>query len=870
MPEKTFALFFKPGEAWELRIFGLPSGRHPNIFEGYASGKSVVAGWFKDRSIAARLAGEVDRIGAEGAYFTANPIRPDLLARANNRLAANPKAASSDKDVVCLRWLLIDLDPKRPSGISSTAEELKAAEELGARIAAWMEVEIGFPKGVRAWSGNGVHICYRLPDLANTPENKERLKTCLQAIEARFPDDLVAVDTTVFNPARIWKVYGTTARKGDNMPERPHRRSGLFPGSPETLEDVPVAAEDLLDRLAALAPQDTGPASPPAPSTPQKTGQSKGAKRMGQGDLGTLDLGTYLSRYGLEYKVKEDGGVTRYILRQCVFDPSHQPNEASICHSPNPPFLTYQCFHNSCQDKTWKMARRIISGEDSLAPFCANYDPNWQPAARRRQSEAYRPAGSPGDDDLDYLVATVELPDRFMMDDPDVPHPEDMDPLTFYEFNPNGKRPSFKPSRLANYLVAYLRHIVFTGDQFWFYDSGVWRRFERQTLRNLCDRAMRDQSKPKVIDETINVLAARVSREEENWPKLVRYINCLDGMVDLESPDLDMLPHEAGYGSRSQVPCRYDPELLKKPEPGVDYLSRWDEFLDEIFPDEPEKKSLLQQFFGYCLLMDCRYEAALWCYGTGANGKGTALEVLRCMVGDKNAASLSMQDLGDPKFNLYFLQGKLVNIATETPARNPIATEIYKKAVSGEALSTERKYGEKFNFNPYAKFIISMNEAPVIPDKTYGFERRILLLQFNRRFKPGEDLDPDLKGKLIQEKDYVFMWALEGLKRLLANKGFNVGEQVRADTDRFIQVLNPVLLYMEECCDIDPEKKVESEELWAHYKEWCKDSGHRALSKNRFWDQVSMNVPGGEKRPLGKTRRSHFIGLALKLKTKYV
>ena len=46
------------------------------------------------------------------------------------------------------------------------------------------------------------------------------------------------VDTSTFNPARIVKLYGTPARKGDSMPDRPHRLARLL-DVPKDLEHVP-------------------------------------------------------------------------------------------------------------------------------------------------------------------------------------------------------------------------------------------------------------------------------------------------------------------------------------------------------------------------------------------------------------------------------------------------------------------------------------------------------------------------------------------------------------------------------------------------------------------------------------------------------
>ena len=54
------------------------------------------------------------------------------------------------------------------------------------------------------------------------------MKFCLATLDALFSDDRVTVDTANFNAARIWKLYGTVSRKGDDTPDRPHRRSRIL------------------------------------------------------------------------------------------------------------------------------------------------------------------------------------------------------------------------------------------------------------------------------------------------------------------------------------------------------------------------------------------------------------------------------------------------------------------------------------------------------------------------------------------------------------------------------------------------------------------------------------------------------------------
>ncbi len=156
-------------------------------------------------------------------------MNPDLLARAVNRVRVASKGcpATADTDILKRRWLPIDLDPVRPAGISSNDEEHALAIGRAWQLRDALRA-MGWPDPIVADSGNGAHLLYRI----NLPANDQGLiKKCLEALALRFDDDRVLVDQAVFNPARIWKLYGTVSRKGDSVPERPHRRSRILEAS---------------------------------------------------------------------------------------------------------------------------------------------------------------------------------------------------------------------------------------------------------------------------------------------------------------------------------------------------------------------------------------------------------------------------------------------------------------------------------------------------------------------------------------------------------------------------------------------------------------------------------------------------------------
>jgi hypothetical protein len=127
---------------------------------------------------------------------------------------------TADNNVLRRRWLPVYLDPARPAGISSSDGEHAAAIQRARTIADDMAGE--WERPIIADSGNGAHLLYRI-DLANDQEALAFVMGALAELDRRYSDDLVKVDLTCANAARIWKAYGTVARKGDSIPGRPPR-----------------------------------------------------------------------------------------------------------------------------------------------------------------------------------------------------------------------------------------------------------------------------------------------------------------------------------------------------------------------------------------------------------------------------------------------------------------------------------------------------------------------------------------------------------------------------------------------------------------------------------------------------------------------
>lgn len=208
---------------------------------------------------------------AMGVFITLNPCLPALLGRSNNRLTYAERGQSTkDTEIVKINWLPLDFDAVRPTGISSSDEEHQAAHTRLQEALVYLRT-IGIERCLEADSGNGAHGPMRI-DLP--VEDAGLVSDCLKALSARFSDEAVKLDTSVGNPARIWKLYGTLACKGDPLPDRPHRLARVL-SVPESLVITP---REILERIAADLPTskptpDSGTKSdskdqPPPPDIP--------------------------------------------------------------------------------------------------------------------------------------------------------------------------------------------------------------------------------------------------------------------------------------------------------------------------------------------------------------------------------------------------------------------------------------------------------------------------------------------------------------------------------------------------------------------------------------------------------------------------
>jgi P4 family phage/plasmid primase-like protien len=322
--------------------------------------------------------------------------------------------------------------------------------------------------------------------------------------------------------------------------------------------------------------------------------------------------------------------------------------------------------------------------------------------------------------------------------------------------------------------------------------------------------------------------------DDEEHPHSADVITFVNGQLTI--PDLTLHPNTPKFFTLTAMPYDWEPSAQ---------CPRWMRLLDEIFPNDPAKCALLQEWFGYNLVADTSQEKLMFFVGRPGAGKGTVIETLRAVLGHGQIASTSFDALVEP-FGLQPLVGKLAAIMPDahiTQRGDPAkALQVLKEISGRDSVSINRKNRDFLEDHKLpCRFTISVNSMPDLPDHERALDRRLLLLHFGEVFTGREDIG--LKAKLALEAPGIAAWAVRGLLRLRKH-GFTVPESSKPVIEEFRKQSSPITEFVDENCHCSPELEVASLMLYDAYSRWSKDQGIIPGSQAKFWQRLLLLYPG--------------------------
>lgn len=356
-----------------------------------------------------------------------------------------------------------------------------------------------------------------------------------------------------------------------------------------------------------------------------------------------------------------------------------------------------------------------------------------------------------------------------------------------------------------------------------------WQRDDRsvvrESMRQVCRAAASDaDSKPiarRIASDRTVVAALRlaaadpaISSAVSAWDDASMRLNTAAGLLDLETGEVHahdprhLLTQIAGASPRGACP-------------------RWMRFLDQITAGDPELQAYLQRVAGYCLTGSTREQVFFFFHGTGANGKSVFLQTLSAVLGSYAAtaalgtftASRGERHLTE----LAGLRGARLVVVSETEAGQSWAEGRIKTITGGEAIRANFMHRDHFEFRPQFKLIVASNHRPALTSVNEAIRRRLHLVPF-RVTIPEQERDGRLPDRLLEERDGILAWALQGCADW-QQRGLAPPEVVTGASAGYVADEDTVGEWMEECCVTGPGCKATARALYANWAAWAEAAG---------------------------------------------
>ncbi len=300
---------------------------------------------------------------------------------------------------------------------------------------------------------------------------------------------------------------------------------------------------------------------------------------------------------------------------------------------------------------------------------------------------------------------------------------------------------------------------------------------------------------------------------------------CENGTIDLRSGEL--LEHRRDDRITKLSPVSYDEAAM---------CPTWLSFLERVFDGDEALGRFLRRAVGYSLSGDTSAQVLFLLHGRGANGKSTAIETLRALLGDygqQTPAETFLERRDSIPNDVARLRGARLVAAVETPESRRLNEVMVKRMTGGDTMAARFMRGEWFEFRPLFKVWLATNHLPVVRGTDEAIWRRIRLVPFTVTI-PESERDPRLLEKLRDELPGILNWAIEGCLEW-RESGLDEPEAVRSATASYRDEMDTLGQFITDNCVVTETASALAGELYNLFGYWCEANGERDhLSQQAF------------------------------------
>lgn len=371
----------------------------------------------------------------------------------------------------------------------------------------------------------------------------------------------------------------------------------------------------------------------------------------------------------------------------------------------------------------------------------------------------------------------------------------------------------FVPKWLGDNIMLRGKYITFKddGEIYWF--NGKFYEPAEPHIAQEVKCLLGDQFQTHYLNETTKYVQVSTYTDRAEMELPCDYVPVANGLLEWKPRQL--LPFDPKYFITNTHPVEYDSGAEC---PAID------KFLDEVSGDST---MLFYELVGNSLLRTSKYETATIIYGTGGNGKTTALQLLNAIHGEDNASHVTLQQLcgQDDKFISAELYQKTINVFDDLPKKPAEYTGTLKAMISGSTVTAQKKGRDPFHFKPFVKFFFACNEYPRTNDRTHAFWRRWIILGFEKRFEDGKNADKNLILKLTtpQELSGLLNRALDALAKIEELGCIERSESAEETRLQWLSNSDPVTVFLEKFIVAESGAETRKAVIYPAFVEFCEE-----------------------------------------------
>ena len=622
----------------------------------------------------------------------------------------------------------------------------------------------GFNEPLIIDSGRGYWVIHHISPIENTEENVKKIKEFGNRIKKKYEKEGIEIDSAVYNPSRIVRVPGTL-----NISDKDRIKKSKLINNPKKEEDKKLTEEIIKIQLPVHINQTI-----------------INSNNSGKGIDSFMD-------YCLTHKLPQ-GERHKVISRNMAIYLSDHPNREFLKQqyikiqdqAPTEIDNWLKGIDENGKDKfPYSIGELIKFTKKYKIPFDWKLTPEYQQWKQLIKSEQ----------NIQKEIKKEEKAEQF------------------------GKAIKFFTDKkhLAEQFLE-VQPLYYDNAKLW------WIWIHKKKCWEICDETdimnyISDNSEADTItsSEKNEILEALRQSSRKHKPKILpnSCIQFKDIIVNIET------------GERTKASQEY---FITNPIPWD--LGRCEDtpIMDKIFGEwvGEKNKRVLYEILAYCLLLKYPIHRIFCFIGSGMNGKTCFLNLLRKFVGESNCCTTELDTLLSSRFEVTRLHKKLVCQMGETNFSELSKTSLLKKLSGGDSIGFEYKNKNPFEDFNYAKILISTNNLPATTDKTIGFYRRWMIIDFPNEFSEKKEILND-----IPEEEYknLALKSITILKELLLKREFTNEGTIQERMDKYENKSNFLEQFIKKFVMSDSDGFITVNDFHKRFNSWCKENHYREMSE---------------------------------------